>query len=213
MRMWSPTASWGWPGPLPNSSTVVALALGPDSMAMTAWMHGESFTSVGVTSLVASPRRRRRRHSPPCLVDSTFPASVVTAPPAAFWYGSGISSFVWLGHSRAAPARTTTPMAISSPTTTFAANGPSGEGPCRVCEWACECVTRTRVEAGPERALSSRRAPRRCANSARSFPGDPDPCRHAAVGLDPCLVVVGDGVGDRRLRDPAVAGFELREGL
>ena len=54
-------------------------------------------------------RRRRLRHHradigwPPqsaLPVDSTWPASVVTAPPAAFWNGSGMSTFCWLGHSQ-----------------------------------------------------------------------------------------------------------------
>src|SRR5690349_7456295 len=58
-----------------------------------------------------------------------------------------MSTFCWLGHSHAAPASVTTPMAISSPTTILAASGPNGDGPLRECEWACECVTRNRVEA------------------------------------------------------------------
>ena len=44
------------------------------------------------------------------VLDSTCPASVVTAPPAAFWNGSGMSTFCWLGHSHTAPASTATPM-------------------------------------------------------------------------------------------------------
>ena len=79
----------------------------------------------------------------PRLVDTTWPPSVVTAPPWAFWKGSGMSTFCWLGHSSAALASTATPMAISRPTTIFAASGPSGAGPLREWEWAWECVTRS----------------------------------------------------------------------
>ena len=63
------------------------------------------------------------------VLDTTWPASFVTAAPSAFWNGSGMSTFCWLGQSHAAPASTAMPMAISRPTTTFAASGPSGAGP------------------------------------------------------------------------------------
>src|SRR5258705_2585545 len=87
------------------------------------------------------------------LLDNTCPASVVTAPPAAFWNGSGMSTFCSLGQSHTAPASTATPITISAPTTILAAIGPSGAGPVG-CEWACECVTRNRVEALSGRLLA-----------------------------------------------------------
>src|SRR5690349_14571148 len=80
------------------------------------------------------------------LLDSTWPPSVVTDPPAAFWNGNGMSTFSWLGHSHTAPATTATPIAISAPITTLAAAGPRGARPLNECEWACECVTRNRVD-------------------------------------------------------------------
>ena len=48
-----------------------------------------------------------------------------------------------LGQSQAAPIRTTTPIAMSRPTTILAASGPNGDGPLSECEWKCECATRT----------------------------------------------------------------------
>ena len=71
-------------------------------------------------------------------LDRTCPASVVTAPPAAFWKGSGMSAFCWLGHNSAAPAMTAMPIATSSPRR-LAPSGPNGAGPPRECECPCEC--------------------------------------------------------------------------
>src|SRR3982074_3605878 len=45
-------------------------------------------------------------------------------------------------------------MAISAPTTILAAIGPSGAGPRSECEWACEWVTRNRVEGAAGRLLA-----------------------------------------------------------
>ena len=82
----------------------------------------------------------------PSALDTTWPRSVVTAPPDAFWNGIGMSTCWRLGHSNTAPAITATPMATSSPTTILAGSGPSGDGPDdKLCE--CECVTRSTVEA------------------------------------------------------------------
>ena len=48
--------------------------------------------------------------------------------------------------SMTVPASTAIPMTISSPTTTFAASGPSGAGPLRECECPCECATANTLE-------------------------------------------------------------------
>ena len=132
-----------------NSSNVLAPLFGPESIAMSACVHGVSSPWAGFGSLVNTVPTCWSPHGA-ALVDCTWPDSVVTAPPAAFWYGSGISTFCLLGQSHAAPARTRTPIAMSSPTTILAANGPNGDGPSSECEWAWECVTRTRVEVAPQ---------------------------------------------------------------
>jgi hypothetical protein len=54
---------------------------------------------------------------------------MLAEPPEAFWNGIGMSTCCRLGHSKAAPAITATPMATSSPTTTLAGRGFSGDGP------------------------------------------------------------------------------------
>ena len=54
-----------------------------------------------------------------------------------------------------APASTAMPITINAPTTILAAIGPSGAGPVG-CEWACECVTRNRVEAVSDRTFQPR---------------------------------------------------------
>ena len=77
------------------------------------------------------------------VLEVTCPASVVTAPPAAFWNGSGMSTFWWLGHSMAAPMSIATPIATNRPTTMRAASGLNGDEPANEWEWECECATRT----------------------------------------------------------------------
>ena len=82
------------------------------------------FPSAWVTSVAS-----KARLSWLSITASTPRDSVVTAPPAEFWNGSGMSTFCWLGHSSAAPTSVASAMAISRPTTTLAATGPSGAGP------------------------------------------------------------------------------------
>src|SRR5260370_394073 len=149
--MWSPTTRLGWPGPL-NSSTVLAPLLGPDSMATRLCTQWPPPSGARSGSAVNTAPADGLPHGA-ALLDNTCPASVVTAPPAAFSNGSGMSTFCWLGHSHTAPASTATPITISAATTILAAFGPSGAGPVG-CEWACECVTRNRVAAPSGRLLA-----------------------------------------------------------
>ena len=150
--MWSPTARLGWPGPPLNSSNVLAPLLGPESMLTRVCTHWAPLSGACSGSAVSTAPAEGLPHGA-ALLDSTCPASVVTAPPVAFWNGSGMSTFCWLGHSHTAPASTATPMAISAPTTILAAVGPNGAGPVW-CEWACECVTRNRVDGRAGRDLN-----------------------------------------------------------
>ena len=112
IRMWSPTARLGWPGPPLNSSRVLAPLFGPEPMLTSAARTGAPEPgAAGAGGQRGRPPTGCR--SGAALLDSTWPASVVTAPPAAFWNGSGMSTFCWLGHSRAAPTITATPIATS----------------------------------------------------------------------------------------------------
>src|SRR5690242_2322257 len=143
--MLSPTARCGWPGPLLNSSIVLAPLLGPESMLIRFCTHWPAPAGACSGSAVRTAPLDGLPHGA-ALLDSTWPASVVTEPPCAFWKGNGMSTFCSLGHSHTAAPSTTTPMAISAPTTIFAASGPSGEGPPSECECECECATRHRVD-------------------------------------------------------------------
>src|SRR5258708_14641338 len=117
--MWSRTTRLGGPGPL-NSSTVLAPLLGPDSMAPRLCTHWAPPSGACAGSAVNTAPAEGLPHGA-ALLDNTCPASVVTAPPVAFWNGSGMSAFWWLGHSHTAPASTATPMAINAPPTILAA--------------------------------------------------------------------------------------------
>ncbi len=127
--MLSPANRFGWPGPGENSSSVVAPRLGPVSMAMMFCTQrplperpgaGEAVNTWPADGLPQSAR----------LVDTTWPPSVVTAPPAPFWKGSGMSTLLPFGHSSTAPMTTARPITASATTTTRAAHGLSGAGPC-----------------------------------------------------------------------------------
>src|SRR4051794_34816472 len=123
-------------------------------MATVVWMHWARSPGACTGSAVSTAPADGLPQTA-ALLDSTWPDSVVTAPPAAFWKGSGMSTRCSLGHSHAAPASAATPIAMRRPTTTLAANGPSGAGPpLGECECACECVTRNRVEAAAGRLLA-----------------------------------------------------------
>src|SRR5262245_61861965 len=124
---------------------VLAPLLGPESMPTSVCTHCPP-PSGACSGLPVSTAPFDGLPHGAALLDSTCPASVVTAPPVAFWNGSGMSTFCWLGHSHTAPASTAMPIAISAPTTILAAIGPNGAGPLSECEWACECVTRNRVD-------------------------------------------------------------------
>jgi hypothetical protein len=71
-------------------------------------------------------------------LDTTCPASVVTAEPAAFWNGSGMSTFCSFGHKTTVPTITAMPITPSNPTTTLAANGLTGPGSSGSV-WECAC--------------------------------------------------------------------------
>ena len=92
IRMWSPTARLGWPGPPLNSSSVLAPLLGPESIAMNDCTHWAPSPPAG-TGLAVSTAPIDWSPQVAALLDTTCPASVVTAPPAAFWKGSGMSTF------------------------------------------------------------------------------------------------------------------------
>src|SRR4051794_28156204 len=151
--MSSPTARLGWPGPPLNSSIVFAPLFGPESMATTVCTHRAPLSGACTGSAVNTAPAEGLPHGA-ALLASTWPLSVVTAPPAAFWKGSGMSTFCRLGHSTTAPTSTAKPIAINATTTILAANGPSGAGPAG-CVW--ECVTRHRVDGRAGRLLAVRR--------------------------------------------------------
>jgi hypothetical protein len=73
----------------------------------------------------------------PRSLDSTWPPSVRTAPPVAFWKGSGMSTLCPVGQSRTAPMSAVTPIATRRPITTLAATGPIGAAGSATCEWEC----------------------------------------------------------------------------
>ena len=126
--MLSPANRFGWPGPWENSSSVVAPRLGPVSMATMFCTHCPLPGSPGAGDAVSTwpadglPQSAR-------LVDTTWPLSVVTAPPAPFWKGSGMSTLLPLGHSSTAPMTTARPITASATTTMRAANGLNGARP------------------------------------------------------------------------------------
>src|SRR5262245_34258700 len=133
--MLSPAARCGWPGPVLNSNIVLAPLLGPESMPTTVCTQSPPPGGACSGSAVSTAPLDGLPHGAD-LLDSTCPDSVVTAPPLAFWNGSGMSTFCSLGHSQIAPTTTARPMAIKAPTTILAAVGPRGAGPFIECE--CE---------------------------------------------------------------------------
>jgi len=90
--MWSPAFSCGCPGPGLNSSSVSAPALGPESIAISACEHWAPPVAPGTGDAVKTFPAEGLPHGPIPL-ETTWPATVVTAPPLAFWKGSGMSTF------------------------------------------------------------------------------------------------------------------------
>src|SRR5689334_7948350 len=146
--MWSPTANFGWPGPGEDSSSVWAPVFGPESIETWVNTHRPAPGWACCGAVVRTWLADGLPQSPTAL-DSTCPACVLTAPPAAFCSGIGMSTCCRLGQSTIAPTATATPIATNNPTTILAGNGSTADGPSNeramACEW--ECVTRSTVEA------------------------------------------------------------------
>ena len=106
IRMSSPTARLGWPGPAAELQQRVG-ALVRSGVDRYQRLHAMAVVALAPVPVPSSaPRPPTGSPHGAALLDSTCPASVVTAPPAAFWKGSGMSTFCWLGHSHTAPATT-----------------------------------------------------------------------------------------------------------
>src|SRR6185312_2154103 len=179
--MWSPTANFGWPGPGEDSSSVLAPAFGPESMATPVNTQRPAPGMAGCGAPVRTWLTDGLPQSPNPL-DSTCPACVLTAPPDALCSGIGMSTRCRLGHNTIAPRATAMPIAISSPTTILAGNGSTADGPgSMLCEW--ECVTRSTVEAVSWVLTGDSR--RGSCPAARSRPPDRGPTAASRCAGDP----------------------------
>src|ERR1700712_5941593 len=98
MRMSSLALMCGWPGPSLNSRSVLAPALGPEVMDTSVCTHSAPLAGTTTGAEVSTAPTDGLPHAA-VAVDRTWPGSVVTAPPDAFWYGRGVVKGFLLGPS------------------------------------------------------------------------------------------------------------------